>query len=204
MSSHTVLIGYSMRGRLVVAALRESGHTTGVTVVESDPELARQAVVDGVRAVVGPGWRLRSLWMAGVHLADHVVVAVLDDPLALRITSAVRSLNESATLITVVRSPDLQEVVARLGADHVVDVDQAAEWTLEPQHRPDVAADLSDLEWAVAERSVLRHEIGSSPLDCSHQVLAVVREGRRIWASDPAVAALREGDLLVVLSGMPT
>ena len=37
MNSHTVLVGYSARGLLVVAVLCESGHTTGFTVVESDP-----------------------------------------------------------------------------------------------------------------------------------------------------------------------
>lgn len=64
MSSRTVLVGYNVRGRRVVAALRESGRTTGFTVVDSDPE---QAVMAGVHAVVGPCWRLRTLWLGRAH-----------------------------------------------------------------------------------------------------------------------------------------
>ncbi|MEU3648808.1 NAD(P)-binding protein [Lentzea sp. NPDC034063] len=196
MGSKTVLIGYSVRGRVLVTALRESGCTHSCTVVDADPVRAEQAVMDGLRAVVGPAWRLRTLWLAGVHDADHVVVAVTNDDLALRVTSAVRSVNEFATVITVVSNPELHEVTTRTGADHVVAVRQVSEWVPGGRHR---RQESGDPEWSVVERAVEQREIGLSPRTCGHQVLAVLRRGQRLWAEDPAVARLVENDRLLVL-----
>ncbi|PWK84844.1 Trk K+ transport system NAD-binding subunit [Lentzea atacamensis] len=204
MSSRTVLIGYNVRGRRVVAALRESGCTTGFTVVDSDPRRAEQAVLEGVHAVVGPCWRLRTLWLAGAHTADHIVVAVQDDDMAQRIISAVRSINDGATIITIAGGSEPQPVVKYLGADHIVNVSQADEWAPDAERPHDRGHAFADLEWTVAERAVTHDEIGCSPLDCRHQVLAVVRRGQRLWAEDPAVAVLRGEDrLLVVTPGPP-
>lgn len=199
-SSRTVLIGYSVRGRAVVAALRANGHANGFTVADSDPVRAEQAVLEGVQAVVGPCWRLRTLWLAGAHTADHVVVAVPDDETAVRITSAVRSLNETATIITVVRSSEVRELIEHAGADHVVDIRQVYEWAPGAVPPQDGGGESPDLEWTLTERAVTQDEVGRSPLACGHQVLAVMRHGQRIWVEDSTVAVLRDDDRLLVVS----
>ncbi|WP_434445390.1 NAD-binding protein [Lentzea sp. E54] len=201
MRSHAVLIGYSARGRVVLSALFAGGHATDFTVVDADPERVAQAGVDGVRGVAGEGWRLDVLWLAGVHTSDHIVIAVTDDALALRITSVVRSLNETATITTLVRSTQLHELIEFLGADHVLVADRVGEWALKMESLP--YEQLTELEWAVLERPVMQDEVGSSPLECGNEVLAVVRDGRRIWVEDPAVGELRGDDVLVVLSSAP-
>ncbi|RDI34390.1 NAD(P)-binding protein [Lentzea flaviverrucosa] len=201
MRSHAVLIGYSARGRVVLSTLFAGGHATDFTIVDSDPERVVQAGVDGVRAVAGEGWRLDVLWSAGVQASDHIVVAVTDDALALRITSVVRSLNEAATITTLVHSTQLQELIGYLGADHVLVADRVGEWALEMDSL--VCDHLPELEWSVLERPVMQDEVGSSPLECGNDVLAVVRAGRRIWAEDPEVGELRGDDKLVVLSSGP-
>ena len=204
MSSRTVLIGYNVRGRRVVAALRESGRTTDLTVVDSDLQRAEQAVEVGVHAVVGPCWRLRTLWLAGAHVADHVVVAVQDDDMAQRIISAVRSINEDATIITVAPGSEPHQMAEHLGADHFVNVSRVDEWAPDAERPHDGGNALAGLEWTVGERAVTHDEIGCSPLDCRHEVLAVVRSGQRLWAEDPVVAVLRGEDrLLVVSRGLP-
>ncbi|RAS67330.1 Trk K+ transport system NAD-binding subunit [Lentzea atacamensis] len=200
MGSRTVLIGYSARGRAVVSALRGEGHAAQLSVVDADPERVAQAAVDGVHVVTGHGWRLSVLWSAGVHTADHVVVAVADDAMAIRITAIVRSMNETATVIGVVRDTELHGLVEFLGADHVLGPVEAVEWAFGLSDVPCEGSGLQDLEWTVAERAVMREEIGCSPLSCGHQVLAVVRDGRRVWVDDPSVAELRGGDRLLVLS----
>ncbi|MEU3648832.1 NAD(P)-binding protein [Lentzea sp. NPDC034063] len=200
MSSRAVLVGYCARGRAVVSALRCEGFVTDLTVVDADPERVEQAEVDGVHGVVGLGWRLNVLWAAGVHTADYVVIAVRDDVMAMRITSVVRSLNETVRLICVVRDPELYELVSCIGADNVLGPVEAAEWGFGTSgHLPEDGG-LPELEWVVAERPVARQEIGCSPFECGNQVLAVVRDGRRIWAEDPSVATLRDDDRLLVLS----
>ncbi|USX55447.1 NAD(P)-binding protein [Lentzea sp. HUAS12] len=151
MRSHAVLIGYSARGRVVLSTLYAGGHATDFTIVDSDPERVVQAGVDGVRAVAGEGWRLDVLWSAGVHTSDHIVVAVTDDALALRITSVVRSLNEAATITTLVHSTQLRELIEYLGADHVLVADRVGEWALEMDGP--VCDHLPELEWSVLERA---------------------------------------------------
>lgn len=198
MRSHAVLIGYGARGRVVLSALFAGGHATDFTVIDSDPERVAQAGMDGVHAVAGEGWRLDVLWSAGVHTSDHIVVAVTDDALAVRITSVVRSMNEAATITTLVRSAQLHELIEFLGADHVLVADRVGEWALKIESLP--YEELPDLEWAVTERPVMPDEVGSSPLECGNEVLAVVRDGQRIWAEDPTVGELRGDDRLVVLS----
>lgn len=201
MRSHVVLIGYSARGRVVVSALFAGGHATDFTVVDSDPERVEQAEADGVHAVAGEGWRLDVLWSAGVHTSEHIVVAVTDDALALRITSVVRSVNDQATITTLVRSTQLHELIEFLGADHVLAADRVSEWAILLERPPH--EHLSDVEWAVLERPVMCEEVGISPLACGNEVLAVLRDGRRIWVEDPAVGELRHGDTLVVLRSDP-
>ncbi|MCX2948920.1 NAD(P)-binding protein [Lentzea sp. NEAU-D7] len=201
MRSHVVLIGYSARGRVVLSTLFAGGHATDFTIVDSDPERVVQAGVDGVRAVAGEGWRLDVLWSAGVHTSDHIVVAVTDDALALRITSVVRSLNEAATITTLVHSTQLQELIEYLGADHVLVADRVGEWALEMDGI--VCDQLPELEWSVLERPVMQDEVGSSPWECGNDVLAIVRDGQRIWIEDPEVGELRCDDKLVVLSSGP-
>ena len=48
-----------------------------------------------------------------------------------------------------------------------------------------------------------RDEIGRLPSECGPEVLAVIRDGRRVWAEDPSADRLRSGDLLVVLDSVP-
>ena len=202
MRSHAVLIGYSARGRVVLSTLFAGGHATEFTVVDSDPERVLQAGVDGVHAVAGEGWRLDVLWSAGAHTSDHIVVAVTDDALALRITSVVRSLNETATITTLVHSTHLHELIEFLGADHVLVADRVGEWSLKMEGLSHER--FPELEWVVLERPVMQEEVGSSPLECGNEVLAVMRHGQRIWVEDPVVGELRGDDWLVVLSTTPT
>lgn len=199
MVSRVVLIGYGVCGSVVLRALRFDPRRSRPTVVDANPVRVEQAEVDGADAVAGPGWRLETLSLAGVQEASHAVVAVSDDALALRITSVVRSLNEEITLTTVVRSPDLVELLRYLGADHVLTEDEVEGWFAESQPEP-VESPLPDEEIVVLERAVQHDEIGLLPYECGPEVLAVIRDGKRVWTEDPSAERLRRGDLLVVLN----
>ena len=202
MASHIVLIGYGESGRVLLRALQFDPRRTRPTVIDVDPAKVEQARKDGADAVLGFGWRLATLEAAGVPDAAHVVVAVSDDALALRITSVVRSLNEGITVTTVVRSRNLVDLIQYLGADHVLTEDEFVAWYMElPPESVDPLPDVDDL--VVLERAVGRDEIGRLPSECGPEVLAVIRDGRRVWAEDPSADRLRSGDLLVVLDSVP-
>jgi hypothetical protein len=200
MRSRTVLIGYSVRGRLILSALLADGRASDVTVIDSDARRAEQAALEGLHAVVGTCWRLRTLWMAGVHAADHVVVAVPEDDQAERITAAVRSVNDNATIILVVRDSEPHGAIDHLGADHVLNARQAWLWKPDAPKPERGGGAFAEAGWTVVERAVTNGEVGRSPLDCDHQVLAVLRDGRRLWIEDPAAAVLRDGDRVLVVS----
>ena len=202
MASHIVLIGYGESGRVLLRALQFDPRRTRPTVIDVDPVRVEQARADGADAVLRFGWRLATLEAAGVPEAAHVVVAVSDDALALRITSVVRSLNEGITVTTVVRSRNLVDLIQYLGADHVLTEDEFVAWYMElPPESVDPLPDVDDL--VVLERAVGCDEIGRLPSECGPEVLAVIRDGRRVWAEDPSADRLRSGDLLVVLDSVP-
>lgn len=200
MSSRTVLIGYSVRGRLVLAAMRADGRAPDITVIDSDARRAGQAASEGLQAVVGTCWRLRTLWMAGVHAADHVIVAVPEHDEAERITAAVRSVNDNATIVVVGSDPEPRGTLDHSGADHAVNAHQAWLWQPAAETSECGGSAFTESGWAVVERAVTNDEVGLSPLDCEQQVLAVLRDGRRRWIEDPVVALLHAGDRVLVVS----
>ncbi|RAS67331.1 Trk K+ transport system NAD-binding subunit [Lentzea atacamensis] len=203
MTSHIVVVGYGDGGRVVLRALQFDPRPSTTTVVDVNPARADLAKMDGADVVVGPGWRLETLWEAGAHEAEHVVVAVSDDAATLRVTSVVRSLNEEATVTAIVRSPEISELMQYLGADHVLTEDELVEWFMALPDDSVTSATADGPALVVVERAVQRDEVGRRLSECGPQVLAIIREGRRVWPEDPAADRLRPGDLLVVLGDIP-
>jgi len=175
MVQHTVLIGYGVNGRTALKSLGMNDQRPGLTVVDVDGARVEQAAEDGARTIRGDGRDLRILREAGAQHADRLVVAVGNDALALRITAALRFINDDATVVTLISEPLLCEAVVCLGADHVIITSHAVE--REPE-----AAD--EVPLTVAERNVREDEVGKSPVLCHPTMLAVVRNGRRIWLED--------------------
>lgn len=186
MVKHTVLIGYGGNGRTALTCLGMDGRLLDLTVVDLDGVRVEQAAGDGARTIRGDGRDLGTLREAGAEHADRLVVAVGDDALTLRITAALRLINDDATVVTVISEPLLCEAVVCLGADHVIITRQAAER---------VADVGGGAPLAVAERGVHEDEVGKPPVLCDPTVLAVVRDGRRIWLED--TGCLREDDKLL-------
>ncbi|WP_434446758.1 NAD(P)-binding protein [Lentzea sp. E54] len=185
MIQRTILIGYGVNARVALASLRMDCLRPGLTVVDIDGARVVQAAEDGARALLGDGCHLGTLLQAGVEHAQQIIVAVGNDALALRITAALRCANEDATLVAVISEPQLCEMVVHLGADHVIVTPQVVE------PAPEIG---EDAPLAVAERSVDTDEVGRPPVFCQPTVLALVRDGRRMWLEDPEAGCLREGD----------
>lgn len=186
MVQHTILIGYGVNGRTALASLGMDCQRPGLTVVDIDGARVAQAAEDGACTVLGDGRDFGTLREAGAERADRLVVAVGNDALALRITAALRLINDDATVVALISEPQLCEVVVCLGADHVIVASQVSERVLEVG---------DDVPLTVAERGVRESEVGKSPVLCHPTVLAVVRDGRRVWLED--TGCLREDDRLL-------
>jgi voltage-gated potassium channel len=206
MFGHVVVVGYGETGRRAALTLVELAGGTGVVVVESERSRVEIAGYDGAHVVAGDGCDLAVLRRAEVEVALCVVVAVHSDDESLLVTSAVRRLTNSA-IITVVRGPRAGRLVTRFGATRAVVSDALADGaTRRPVFWPDllspfIEAAVRDDDLVVALRPVHLTEVGLDPLRFGPRVLAVLRDGERLWCDEPEAAHLLPDDHLLELRG---
>ena len=206
MFGHVVVIGYGRTGRRAALTLVELATPTSLVVVDSDSARAAIADYDGAHALQGDGCDHAVLRRADIDVALCVVVAVNSDEEGMLVTSTVRRLTRAA-IILVVRKPHVSSVAIRLGATRVVvsgELDDGR--TRRPVFWPDLlrpfidaAARADDLVLAV--RPIHRNEIGRDPLQFGPRVLAVLRNGERLWCEEPEAAHLLPDDHLLELRG---
>ena len=73
---HTVVIGYGMKGRSAVAALRDQGHPTeNIVVVDTNGANIKAATADGCAGILGDARREEVLRRAEVPNAQKIIVA---------------------------------------------------------------------------------------------------------------------------------
>ncbi|HEX6343249.1 hypothetical protein, partial [Umezawaea sp.] len=143
---------------------------------------------------------------ADIDVALCVVVAVNSDAEGMLVTSAVRRLT-SAAIILVVRRSVVTSVATLLGATRVVVSGGVGDGTTRQSVfwpgllRPfiDAAALAGDL--VLALRPVHLTEIGRDPLQFCPRVLAVLRNGTRLWCEEPEAAHLLPDDHLLEVRG---
>ncbi|WP_434446736.1 NAD-binding protein [Lentzea sp. E54] len=117
MSGHIVTVGFGDAAQDTLTALACAAGA--LVVLDPDPLAAIAAPAGGAQVVRADGRDLCALRRAFVPSADQVVVAVPDDLDALLITSAARTLSDSATVIAVIREPGNRDPLIRTGADEV-------------------------------------------------------------------------------------
>ncbi|MBF6302066.1 NAD-binding protein [Nocardia amamiensis] len=205
MAAHTIVIGYGSTGRSAAHAVSDGGLGSDLVVVDTDTARTTEARRDGATTVLGDGHDLTVLHQAGVAHAERIAVAVSDDHSGVRITSAVRGLNNDASICTLLRRSGWKSIAEYLGADQVVVTGELTGRLLGLSvRRPDLPAQFdralrSHSELVVAERAVRSSEIGQCLSLCGPLVLAVARGGRIHWRDDPGEARLRASDRLLVL-----
>ncbi len=208
MTAHTVLIGYGATGRSAAQALADDAAST-IVVVDVDAARAELARRDGTHPVLGDGGDITTLRAAQVPKAAHVLVAVSDDPAAIRITTTVRSLNRDAAIITLVREPHWRTLATYVGADQVLaGADLVGRLLGTTVNQPDlpervVRALEQPPNLVISERAVRAAEIGHAAAACGPLILAVLRHGTRLWRDDPEASRLRADDRLLVLRASP-
>ncbi len=206
MFGHVVVIGYGATGRRAALTLVELATATSLVVVEPDRSRARIAGHDGAVVVEGDGGDVEVLRRADVDVALCVVIAVDSDEVGFVVTSAVRRATRSA-IITVVRRPRAGTLATRLGATRGIVSDELADGsTRRPVFWPDLLGPFIDAsasadDLVVALRPVDLTEIGRDPLQFGPRVLAVLRNGQRLWCDEPEAAHLLPDDHLLELRG---
>jgi CPA2 family monovalent cation:H+ antiporter-2 len=115
---HIILVGYGRVGSLVAAGLRQAGRP--FLLIEDQPDLARKAVQENTKVVLGNATDLRILDQAGISKATKLLIAIPEGFEGGAIAEKARSVNP--TLIIIARAHSDAEVdhLLRLGAGHVV------------------------------------------------------------------------------------
>ena len=205
---HTVIVGYGTKGRSAVRALLEDGaDRSQVVVVDNDPDHIADANDDGIAAISGDGTRADVLRRADVEHAQRVIVAVPKDDAAVLVTLTVRRHNPKAYIVAAVREAENAALLRDGGANGVVVSSEAAGRLLGvAASSPSTGAIFEDLlvpgqGLELAEREVLREEVGLSPRATRDLVVAIIRDGVTTLFNADQDVKLRRTDRVIVVRG---
>ena len=205
---HTIVVGYGTKGRSAVRALLDDGFDRDqIVVVDPDGDHISEAGDDGLAAIHGDGTRVDVLRRASVETASRVIVAVPRDEAAVLVTLTVRRNNPNAYVVAAVREAENAPLLREGGASGVVVSSEAAGRLLGvAASSPSTGAIFEDLlvpghGLEMAERDVLRQEVGLPPRACDDLIVAVIREGRTTLFTSKQDMKLRKTDRVVVVRG---
>ena len=213
MKKHTVVIGYGMKGRSAVKALRDGGYPTdAIVVVDTNGANIKAATADGCVGVVGDGRREEVLRHAAVGSAERVIVAADRDDTSVLVTLTARRMSPHATIVAAAKEEQNIGVLRQSGADVVIPTAESAGRllglsTIAPQ-AGEILEDLLDQVGGlqIAEREVRREDVGLSPARLTAQgeiVLSVVRRGVAHAFDSGMVRVFQPGDRIVVIRRTP-
>ena len=205
---HTVVVGYGTKGRSAVRALLDDGaDKSQIVAVDNDPDHIADANEDGIAAISGDGTRADVLRRADVEHARRVIVAVPKDDSAVLVTLTVRRHNAAAYIVAAVREAENAPLLRDGGANGVVVSSEAAGRLLGvAASSPSTGAIFEDLlvpgqGLELAERDVLREEVGLSPRATRDLVVAIIRDGTTTLFNADQDVKLRRTDRVVVVRG---
>lgn len=206
---HTVVVGYGMKGRSAVSALKEQGMSSeSIVVVDINGGNIKAATADGCVGVVGDARREEVLRQAAISGANQVIVAADRDDTNVLVTLTTRRLNPTATIAAAVKEQQNIGVLRQGGADVVIPTAESAGRLLGLSITAPKAGELiEDLLEPVAglqisEREVRPEDIGLSPARLSAQgeiVLTVIRGGVSHRFDSGGVKVFQPGDRIVVI-----
>lgn len=207
---HTVVIGYGMKGRSAVAALKDQGHDAEkIVVVDTNSANIKTATADGCAGILGDARREEVLRRAEVQHANKVIVATDRDDTSVLVTLTARRLAPHATIAAAAREEQNIAVLRQSGADVVIPTAESAGRLLGLSIQAPGAGELiEDLLEPVAglqirEREVTPSEVGLSPARLTAQgeiVLTVIRNGISHRFDSGGVRVFQPGDVIVVIT----
>jgi voltage-gated potassium channel len=206
MQGHSIVLGYGTTGRAAAFALREAGVPgERILVVDERPDRVAAAGDDGLPTVTGDATLRGTLIAAAVDRASRIVVACERDEASVLAALTARRLNPAATLIAGVARAEHAELLREQGVDAVVTCAEASGRLMGVSAMSlatgTIVTDLLSpgTGLSLLERAVTEQDLARTGTCGAELLVAVVRDGVPIWAGEPAVAALRSGDRLMVL-----
>lgn len=202
---HIVICGYGSTGQSAAAELLKRGATSGeIVVVDTEQSALAAAGRAGFVAVQGDATQSFVLEQAAIRSARSVIVAPNRDDTAVLITLTVRELNSSAHIVAGGREQENLHLLRQGGADEVIDATAAVGRMIglaaTSPGAVRVVDDLLDSGTGLDLHEVERSADDEAGFATEQNVVAVIRDGRRLRSTEYDLANLAPGDRLIVLS----
>jgi len=212
--NHTVVIGFGMKGRSAVQALKDQNYPADhIVVVDINGSCIKAATAAGCIGVLGDARREEVLAQASVSGAHRVIVAADRDDTNVLVSLTARRLAPAATIAAAARETQNIGVLRQGGADVVIPTAEATGRLLGLSIiAPNAGEVIEDLLEPVAglqiiERGVRRQDIGLAPGRLIAQgeiVLTVIRNGTSYRFDSGKIRVLQPGDVVVVIRANDT
>ncbi len=204
-NDHIVICGFGATGQAAAADLISRGtDQSQIVAVDRSPQAIQIATHQGITGVLGDATRSEVLAQAAVEAAKAVVVSPNRDDTAVLITLTIRQHNPDVHIVAGVREQENLHLLRQGGANEVIDATAAVGRMLGLGTKaPGAARVLDDLLAAgigleLMETAPQNHNNVLSIPD-GDTLVAVIRNGTRLPASETTDANLVTGDRLVVL-----
>lgn len=203
---HTVVVGFGTKGRSAIQTVCATGlKKEHVIVVDPSSKAIDAATAEGYAGIVGDATRSDVLKRAEVHKARKVIIATQRDDTAVLVTLTARQLNRGAKIVAAVREEENAPLLKQSGADAVITSASAAGRllglsVLSPAAgmvMEDLIQQGSGLD--LAERPVIKAEVGKGPRETADLVVSVVRGHRVLGYDHPDVGTLQATDRLITI-----
>ncbi len=207
LQGHVVICGYGDSGRLAASELVSRGTPPeSIVVVDNNEASLRLASDAGYIGLNGLATREELLRVAGIERARAVIIALGRDDTTLLCLLTVRTLNSTARVVVSIREGENRKLVEKAGADVVISPWQVSGYLLadgvDQTHVVDISQEmlsqggLMDL----VQRPVRSDEVGTPPRDLPRTlIVAVIRDGRRVWFWECRDQPLEPGDVLITV-----
>lgn len=116
--NHTIVVGYGVVGRSLVASLQKLG--IPYVVIEHDPLIVRAEAMKGLPIFYGDSARQEVLAHAGIRQARQLAICVSDHEAGLRTVEMARRLNHELHIVARAKNMSNVEPLIKMGAHRVV------------------------------------------------------------------------------------
>ena len=203
-NDHYLICGFGATGQAAADDLVRRGvDPDHIVAVDRNPDAVRRATDQGFVAIQGDATLNAVLNEAAVERARAVIVTPNRDDTAVLVTLTVRERNPHAHIVTGLREQENLHLLQQGGADQVIDSTAAVGRMLGlATVAPSTVHILDDLLDAGTGLELVEIppdvEGGRASLPADVQLVAVIRDGRRLHPDETDVSALHSGDRLVV------
>ncbi|MFF6996117.1 potassium channel family protein [Streptomyces sp. NPDC008313] len=203
---HTVVVGFGTKGRSAIQTVCTTGlRKEQVVVVDPSSKVVDAAAAEGYAGVIGDATRSDVLLRAEVQKARQIIIATQRDDTAVLVTLTARQLNRTAKIVAAVREEENAPLLKQSGADAVITSASAAGRLLGLSVlSPSAGRVMEDLIQQgsgldIAERPVIKAEVGKGVRETEDLVVSVVRGHRVLGYDDPAIGTLQLMDRLITI-----